>query len=636
MHHHPSLDDLSAIANQLRILSIESTTAAGSGHPTSSCSAADLVAGLFFGQMRLDPTHPRAKENDRFILSKGHAAPLLYAVWEELGHIQREDLKELRKLHSPLEGHPTPRLDFVDVATGSLGQGLSAGVGMAIDARMDGLDSKTYVLLGDGEMAEGSVWEAASFAGLRRLENLVAIVDVNRLGQNSATAFGWDLDVYRKRFEAFGWDAIEIDGHEMDAIMKAYAEIGKSGKPLAIIARTMKGKGIPDVEGKLDWHGKPLKPDMAKRAIDSLSPHAKSALGWISPQKPKVVTGKASASKPAQTSSESSQNLTYKKGDEVAPRKAFGNALTRLGSQFPEMVVLDGDVGNSTHTDDFAKKFPDRFVECYIAEQNMIGMATGFSARGRIPVASTFAAFLSRAYDQVRMAAVSQSQLKIVGTHTGVSIGDDGASQMGLEDIASFRAVHGTVVFGPSDAVSTERLVEIMLREKGMFYLRATRAACPVLYSPDEKFEIGGAKILRQSDKDQVTVIATGITVFEALKACDELAQKGISATVIDAYSIKPLAKELIAECMRKTGNEIITVEDHNAEGGLGDAVAGELSIEGARVTKLAVRELPHSGTKDELLEKYRINHTAIIETVQSVINSRVKGRHKGEKASAA
>jgi transketolase len=629
--HQPSLDDLSAIANQLRILSIESTTAAGSGHPTSSCSAADLVAGLFFGHMRLDPTHPRAKENDRFILSKGHAAPLLYAVWEELGHIKREDLKELRKLHSPLEGHPTPRLDFVDVATGSLGQGLSAGVGMAIDARMDGLDTHTYVLLGDGEMAEGSVWEAASFAGLQKLDHLVAIVDVNRLGQNSATAFGWELDVYRKRFEAFGWDAIEIDGHEMDAIMKAYAEIGKSGKPLAIIARTLKGKGIPDVEGKLDWHGKPLKPDMAKRAIDALSPHAKSALGWITPQKPKAaaVPKKILVSKPE----EPSQKLTYKKGDEVAPRKAFGNALVRLGSQIPEMVVLDGDVGNSTHTDDFAKKFPDRFIESYIAEQNMIGMATGFSARGKIPVTSTFAAFLSRAYDQIRMAAVSQSNLKLVGTHTGVSIGDDGASQMGLEDIASFRAVHGTVVFGPSDAVSTERLIEIMLHEKGMFYLRATRAACPVLYSSDEKFEIGGAKILKQSDKDRVTVIATGITVFEALKACEELSQKGIAITVIDAYSIKPLAKDLITQCMRKTGNEIITVEDHNAEGGLGDAVAGELSLEGARVTKLAVRELPHSGTKDELLEKYRINHTAIVEAVQGVLKSR--GR-KGQEASAA
>jgi transketolase len=295
---------------------------------------------------------------------------------------------------------------------------------------------------------------------------------------------------------------------------------------------------------------------------------------------------------------------------------------------------LDGDVGNSTYTDEFGKKFPNRFFESYIAEQNMIGMATGFSARGKIPVAATFAAFLSRAYDQIRMAAVSQSQLKLVGTHTGVSIGDDGASQMGLEDIASFRAVHGTVVFAPSDAVSTERLVEIMVREKGMFYLRATRAACPILYSNDEKFEIGGAKILRQSNKDQITVVATGITVFEALKACDDLAQKGISITVIDAYSIKPLAKDLIAQAMRRTGNEIITVEDHNWDGGLGDAVAGELSIEGARVTKLAVRELPHSGTKDELLEKYRINHTAIVETVQSILKS--KSESKGGKASAA
>lgn len=622
----PSLKDLSAIANQLRILSIESTTAAGSGHPTSSCSAADLVAGLFFGRMKLDPSRPRARENDRFILSKGHAAPLLYAVWEELGHIQREDLKELRKLSSPLEGHPTPRLDFVDVATGSLGQGLSAGVGMALEAQMDKLDVNIYVLMGDGEMAEGSIWEAASYAGLRKLEHLVAIVDVNRLGQNSATAFGWDLDVYRKRFEAFGWDAIEIDGHEMDAIMKAYEEIGKSGKPLAIIARTLKGKGIPDVEGKLDWHGKPLKPDMAKKAIDFLTPRAKSALGSITPLMPKAV----STSKPQGQAATDVQPLSYKIGDEVAPRKAFGNALARLGASYPEMVVLDGDVGNSTHTDDFAKKYPDRFFECYIAEQNMIGMATGFSARGKTPFAATFAAFLSRAYDQIRMAAVSQSQLKLVGTHTGVSIGDDGASQMGLEDIASFRAVHGTTVFAPSDAVSTERLIEIMLREKGMFYLRATRAASPVLYSADEKFEIGGAKILRQSENDEVTVVATGITVFEALKACDELAKDGISITVIDAYSIKPLAKDLIASAMRKTGNEIITVEDHNLEGGLGDAVAGELSLEGARVTRLAVRELPHSGTKDELLEKYGISSRAIVDAVRKIADS------KGKRSSAA
>jgi transketolase len=627
--NQPSLDDLSKIANQLRILSIESTTAAGSGHPTSCCSAADLVAGLFFGHMRLDPSRPKAKDNDRFILSKGHAAPLLYAVWEELGHVRREDLKELRKLDSPLEGHPTPRLDFVDVATGSLGQGLSAGAGMALEARMDGQDIDVYVLLGDGEMAEGSIWEAASFAGLRKLEHLVAIVDVNRLGQNSATAFGWDLDVYRRRFEAFGWDAIEIDGHEMDAILKAYAEIGKSGKPLAIIAKTVKGKGIPGVEGKLDWHGKPLKPEVAKTAMESLAPHAQSAQGRFAPKTP-------SQRKPSRTSETAREKvesapstpsrvetLTYKLGDEIAPRKAFGNALVRLGTQYPELVVLDGDVGNSTHTDEFAKKFPDRFIESYIAEQNMIGMATGLAARGKIAVAATFSAFLSRAYDQIRMAAISQSGIKLVGTHTGVSIGDDGASQMGLEDIAAFRAVHGTVVFGPSDAVSTEKLTEIMIQEKGMFYLRATRSACPVIYSPDESFEIGGAKVLRRSEKDQVTVVATGITVFEALKAYEELSQSGIFITVIDAYSIKPLARTVIENAMRKTGDEILTVEDHNIDGGLGDAVAGELSAVGARVTRLGVRELPHSGTKDELLEKYGINHSAIVSSVASIIGSR-------------
>jgi transketolase len=629
----PSLEQLSFIANHLRILSIESTTAAESGHPTSSTSAADLVAGLFFGKMRLDPTRPRAPENDRFILSKGHAAPLLYAVWCEMGHVRPEQIMELRKVDSPFEGHPTPRLDFVDVATGSLGQGLSVGVGMALNARLDGLDTNIYVLMGDGETAEGSVWEAASYAGIRKLRNLVAIVDVNGLGQNSETAFGHDVEVYRRRFEAFGWEAIVIDGHEMDAVMKAYSEVGKNGKPLAIIAQTIKGKGIPEVEGKPNWHGKPLKPEMAQRAIEHLRPISKSAqeLGIkpISPSKKakmppseKSVAGTQASEAPAMT--------TYKPGSEVAPRKAFGNALARLGAKYSDLVVLDGDVGNSTYTDEFGQKYPQRFFECYIAEQNMIGVATGFAARGKKAVAATFAAFLTRAFDQIRMASISQIPLKIVGTHVGVSIGDDGGSQMGLEDVAAFRAVHGSTVFSPSDAVSTERLTELMLAHPGLCYMRATRAALPVLYPDDEKFEIGGAKILRQRDDDQVTLVASGITVFEAIKAAEELEQEGVHVTVIDAYCIKPLPREILIQAMRKTGNRIITVEDHYAEGGLGDAVAGELSIEGARVIKLAVRELPHSGTKDELLAKYKIDHLAISETVRCLL------REQAEKPSAA
>ena len=604
---------LSGIAQQLRILSIESTTKAGSGHPTSCCSAADLVAALFFGEMRFDPQNPRQKTNDRFILSKGHAAPVLYAAWEQTGHVTKDQMMSLRQLNSNFEGHPTPRLDFVDLATGSLGQGLTAGVGMAINAKIDGFDYRTYVLMGDGECAEGSVWEAASLAGIRELNNLIAIVDCNRLGQSQATAFGHDLDVYRNRFEAFGWNTVEIDGHNMDEILRAFALAHESFKPFAIIANTIKGKGIPGVEDQLNWHGKPLPQDKAQETIAYLKPTARSADG--------IQISKPNEQKPIQrpTVALAAPNY-YETGKKIATRKAYGHALARVGGANAQIVALDGDVENSTFSDEFNKKFPDRFVECFIAEQNIIGVSVGLSALGKIPFASTFAAFYTRSFDQIRMAAVSFSNLKICGSHCGVSIGEDGPSQMGLEDLAMMRTVHASTVFYPSDAISTERLVEKMASEKGIFYLRTSRPETPILYSLDEKFEIGGAKILRQSEDDQVTVCAAGITLFEALTAADELKKKGISVRVIDCYSIKPIARDLILASARKTGLQVITVEDHYPEGGLGDAVAGELSSEGIRVHKLAVYDLPHSGTERELLQKFEIDSTAVIKKIEEVL----------------
>ncbi len=606
-----SVEILSGIANQLRIDSIMATTTAGSGHVTSCCSAAEIMAALFFSRMRFDPKDPHNPRNDRFILSKGHAAPILYAAWAEAGAFPVEELKRLRRLDSDLEGHPTPRLPFVDVATGSLGQGLSNGVGMALSARLDGLEFITYVLLGDGECAEGSVWEAASLAGIRKLNNLVAIIDVNRLGQSGPTAFGHDLEVYCRRFEAFGWRPVAIDGHDLKQILSALDTVGEGDKPLAIVARTIKGKGLP-VADKEHWHGKPLSESEAVQAIATLRPKAEPGAGIAieppaGPPPAPVVHGPVSP-------------FSYRVGDKVATREAYGSALERVGRADSRIVALDGDVRNSTYSEKFMKAFPERFFECYIAEQNMVGTATGLASRGKIPFLSTFACFLSRAFDQIRMAAVSRANLKICGSHAGVSIGEDGPSQMGLEDLAMMRAVNGSVVLCPCDAVATERMVEQMASIHGLFYLRTARPKTPVLYSNEASFTIGGANILRQSDSDQVTVVAAGITVFEALKAVELLAREEVQITVIDAYSIKPLAVELIRDAARRTSDLVLTVEDHYAEGGLGDAVAGQLSPYGISVRKLAVRELPHSGKMAELLAKYRIDASAIAAEVGNLL----------------
>jgi transketolase len=607
------IESLKGVANQLRIHSIAATTAAGSGHPSSCCSAADLIAALFFGHMRYDPKNPHFYNNDRLVLSKGHAAPLLYAAWAETGLFPAEDLLKLRQLGSDLEGHPTPRLPFVDVATGSLGQGLSVGAGMALCARLDNLDYRTYVLLGDGECAEGSVWEAASIAGVYQLNNLIAVVDVNRLGQSQPTPFGHDLATYRRRFEAFGWRTEEIDGHDIEEIVEVLAAVGLGSQPLVILAKTLKGAGISFVQDKEGWHGKPLSKDEATRAIAELQPTAKSGIGLPIPAPAQLPAPQndAPATYPA---------ISYKMGDMVATREAYGNALARIGETDQRVVGLDGDTKNSTYSEKFMKKFPKRFTECFIAEQNMVGMATGFAARGKVPFASTFACFFSRATDQLRVAGVSHSNLKVVGSHVGVSIGEDGPSQMGLEDMSIMRAIAGSAVLYPSDAVAAEKLVEQMALHKGICYLRTSRPKTPVIYNNDEQFPIGGAKILRQSPADKVTVVAAGATLFEALKAADALKNEGTGITVIDAYSVKPLAKDVLRQAAQKTNNLIITVEDHYTEGGLGDAVAGELSADGIKVHKLAVHEVPRSGKPEELLAKYGIDANAIVAKVKALL----------------
>lgn len=591
------------------------TTAAGSGHPTSCCSAADLVAALFFGHMRYDPKNPHYHNNDRFILSKGHAAPLLYAAWAEAGFIPVSELTNLRKLTSDLEGHPTPRVPFVDVATGSLGQGLSVGVGMALCARMDNLDYNTYVLLGDGELAEGAVWEAASLAGIHGLTNLVALVDVNRLGQSDPTPFGHDLSVYRKRFEAFNWRTEEIHGHDMEEILEvlAAAGYGYGKQPLVILAKTIKGAGVSFLEDKEGWHGKALSKEEAERAIAELQPKAISAAGHPIPPPNQLPPPNLEA--PA-----AYPPFSYNKGDMVATREAYGNALARMGQVDPRLVVLDGDTKNSTFSERFLARYPNRFIEAYIAEQNMVGMAMGFAARGKVPFASTFAAFFTRAHDQIRMAGHSQSNIKLAGSHVGVSIGEDGGSQMGLEDLAMMRAVPGSIVLYPADAVSAEKLTEQMALTKGLAFLRTSRPKTPVIYDTTESFPIGGAKVLRQSPNDKITVVAAGVTLHEALKAADTLAGEGLPITVIDAYSVKPLAKDIILAAAAKTRNLVVTVEDHYPEGGLGDAVASELSPEGVRVHKLAVCEVPRSGKPAELLARYGIDAAAIVRKVKSLV----------------
>jgi transketolase len=604
------LPNLRNIATRLRIESIRATTAAGSGHPTTCMSAADLMAALFFAEMRFDPHHPEHPLADRFVMSKGHAAPLLYAMWAEAGYLPEKQLTDLRLLTSDLEGHPTPRLPFVDVATGSLGQGLAAGVGIALNARRIDADYRTYVLMGDGETAEGSVWEAASVAHKFKLDSLCAIVDVNALGQSQPTEFAHDMETHRARWAAFGWHAIVIDGHDMSQILDAYASARATrGRPSVLLARTLKGKGVSSVEGKPNWHGKAFKPEEAERAYAELQAQVVEeseplpAIPLPSPPEPEPAPGDMAP--PA-----------YKIGDEVATREAFGTAIAKLANADQRVVSLDADVKNSTFTERFEAVHPERFYEFFIAEQAMIGAAMGLAARGAVPFPSTFAAFLTRAADFVRMAAISRVNIKLNGSHAGVSIGEDGPSQMALEDFALTTAQPDFTVLYPADAVATERLVAEMARTHGPMYMRTSRPKTPVIYGNSEPFPIGGLKVIRSSDTDRATVIGAGVTLYEALKAYDTLKAEGILIRVIDLYSLHPIDAAALVDAGKRTGR-LITVEDHYSAGGIGDAVARAVASAGLTVTRLAVTEIPRSGKPDELIDKYGISARAIVDAVR-------------------
>jgi transketolase len=604
---------LENLAKLVRYYILASTGKAGSGHPTSSLSATDVMTGLMFGGFFLfDPAQPALPNNDRFVLSKGHASPLLYALWTVAGQVSEEELMTYRKFGSRLEGHPTPRFPYADAATGSLGQGLSVGVGIALNAkRLDKLPYRTYVLLGDSEMAEGSNWEALEIAAHYRLDNLIGIIDVNRLGQRGETMYGWDTEVYHKRASAFGWETITLDGHRFDEILPAFKRaLDVKGKPVMLIAKTVKGKGVPAVENENGWHGKALKKEDVDEAIRLLQPIDMKMRGRMA--KPQDL-------KPERPQRGEPGRLSYQKGEEVATRKAYGNALKRLYPAFPDMVVLDGEVSNSTYAEVFEEAYPDRYFEMYIAEQNMVGTAVGLYTRGKLPFVSTFAAFLTRAFDQIRMSQYSDANLKFCGSHAGVSIGEDGPSQMGLEDIAMFRNILGGVVMYPADAVSTEKLVEQAALQRGIVYIRTTRGTTPVIYDSAEEFPIGGNKVVRQSDNDRVAIITAGITLFEAIAAHEELARQKIPARVIDLYCIKPIDAKLLKGALGPV-KVVVTVEDHHPEGGLGEAVRTELAGDGVPVYSLAVQNLPRSGKPAELLGYEEISRNSIVKKVKELL----------------
>lgn len=576
------------------------------------------MAALFFEEMRYDPRDPQNPDNDRFVLSKGHAAPLLYAAWAEVGFLKREDLLTLRRIDSDLEGHPTPRLPFADVATGSLGQGLCAGVGIALNARRIRSDYRTYVLMGDGETAEGSVWEAADMAAYHALDSLCGITDVNGLGQSGPTQWLHDLDALAARWSAFGWNALIVDGHDLPDVLGALDTARQiKGRPTMILARTFKGKGVSLMEGKAGWHGKALKKGAElDAALAELTAQLVTDDGPApQPQPPRTVPG---AGQRTPGSAGTVGASAYALGDSVATREAFGAAIAALATTDDRIVALDADVKNSTFSEKFEQQHPERFYQSFIAEQAMLGAAMGLASRGAIPFPSTFAAFLSRAYDFIRMAAISNLNVKIAGSHAGVSIGEDGPSQMALEDLAMMRAQPNIAVLYPCDGVSTERLVEAAAYHQGPVYMRTSRPKTPVIYGPDEVFTVGGLKVLRQSGKDVATVVGAGVTVFEALKAYDELETRGIKIRVVDLYSLQPIDAAALVRCARETQGQVITVEDHYANGGIGDAVAGAIAPEGFTVRRLAVREIPRSGTPDQLLDRYGISASHIVAAVRS------------------
>lgn len=614
LHQTPArIQDLETMADQLRRDSLIATTAAGSGHPTSCLSCAELLSVLFFHHLRFDLAHPELPSNDRFILSKGHAAPILWALFAESGAIEREELDRLRTLESPLEGHPTPRSRLVDVATGSLGQGLSAGLGMARVSQMERLSNRIYVLLGDGETVEGSVWEAAALASHYGLHQLTAMIDVNRLGQSEPTMYGHDIGVYADRFQAFGWHVEIVDGHDVRAVSRAYELAAEeTQRPTAIVAETVKGKGVSFLEDAEDRHGKPVTQEELSRALEELEAHA--------------FNGNLEVRLPDQRFSDRVEPVQeppelpeYEVGEPVATRDGYGSGLRKVGAADPRVVSLDGEVKNSTRSAEFERAFPERFTQCFIAEQNMVGMALGMSAVGKVPFVSSFASFLTRAGDQIRMAGISRANVKFCGSHAGVSIGEDGPSQMGLEDLALFRAVPGSMVFHPADAVCMEHAVRLAAEAEGIVYLRALRPKVPVLYDASHPFRPGKGIVVRSSGEDQATVVACGITVHEALAAAELLSDEQLSVRVIDCWSIKPIDRELLLEAVEQTG-VILTVEDHYPEGGLGEAVAGALAGATWQGRHLAVSGVPRSGSSRELLARSGIDREAIAAALRELL----------------
>ena len=596
------------LSKQLRVDSIRCTTAAGSGHPTSGMSAADLMAVLLASHLRYDFTKPDLPNNDHLIFSKGHACPVLYAMYKAAGAISDAELLSLREFGSKLEGHPTPEIPYVDAATGSLGQGLPIGVGIGISARhIEKLPYKIWVVLGDSEMAEGSIYEAFELASHYGLDNIIAILDCNRLGQRGPTALGWDTERYAARAEAFGWHSIIIDGHDCEAIDAAYQEAKDAGRPVLIVAKTEKGHGVSFTANVEGWHGKAMKPDEAEKAYQE-----------IGAGEPMIVKPHAPHDLQATPLPEAAPFVapTYEKGTLYAVRQAYGDALKALGASNGAFVAVDAEVSNSTFSETFKKAYPERFFEVYIAEQAMVSVAQGLGIRKKIAYASTFAAFFARAYDQIRMAAVSKATLHLCGSHAGISIGEDGPSQMALEDLAMMRAVCGSAVLYPSDAVSTVQLIKEMSTHEGISYLRSTREKLPVLYDANETFPLGGSKTLQSSDSDKATLIGAGITLHEAVKAAETLAGEGIAVRVIDLYSVKPVDTEAINKAADETGH-IVVVEDHWAQGGLGDAVLAALNGKAVKFSHLAVMEMPRSGKPDELLEHYGISASHIVKAVK-------------------
>jgi transketolase len=609
------VDNIKEKARRLSVLSMMATTAAGSGHPTSCMSAAELVAGTFFYAMKFDPKNPNSPDGDRFVLSKGHAAPVLYAALAEAGVFPESRLMTLRQFSSELEGHPTPIIPGVDAATGSLGQGLSVGAGLAVGARMDKSSTRVYVLVGDGEMAEGQIWEAAAFAGHYKLDNLTLLADVNALGQSEPTMYQHDMETYRRKFESEGWATEVIDGHDVSAVLTALGRAkSTTGRPQAILARTIKGHGVSFAAGKEHWHGKAFSKDQLQEALKEIGPAID-----VPPDPGKSY---ARTSLPVPPDFPAPAAPDYPADKPVATREAYGFALKRLGAVNPHLVAVSGDVKNSTFSEIFQDAFPTHFYQGYIAEQNLVSAGVGLAARGKVPFLDTFACFLSRAYDNVRMAAISRSNINLCGSHAGISIGEDGPSQMALEDLAMFRAIHGSAVFYPSDAVCAERLTETMARRPGINYMRTSRPKTPILYSKDEKFPVPGFKVLRQSAQDRALVIGAGITLYEALKAADDLKSQGVAVRVVDLYCLKPLDPQAIAGQLKAAGGRLVTVEDHWPEGGVGEAVLSALAQAGATPAKsrlLAVTGMPHSGKEQELLDAFGISARHIAAAVREI-----------------